>query len=397
MVILFYDGYKWVIFISLTTFALADLLAAFVGTSDPNKQFRITTDQKSVSGLVTFGIVSFIMLVMISYVYGKFLESDGTLNFTLDIYFVAAALTASLIITSFEAMSSKGLNAIIVPLVTGYFLYTFFAGINSGLLLDFIIGICFAAVIAGLSYKVKFLTLNGSIATFLLAGFIFGLGGLKWSVPIMTFFILSSILSKLRKKANEEVETYFEKTGVRDYMQVIANGGLGGILVILNSIYYDELFYLIYLSTLAAVCADTWATEIGTLRKTATYNILNFKPTTQGISGGISLPGTAGAFLGSFAISLSGVYWINFDIVIYFILILFAGVFGSLFDSLLGATVQAQHKCIVCDKVTEKTFHCGKKALHIQGLIWINNDMVNMLAGIAGAVILLLIKSMVNI
>ena len=104
-----------------------------------------------------------------------------------------------------------------------------------------LIGILFAALIAGISFRVKFLTRSGSIATFILASFIFGLGGIKWSVPILTFFILSSILSKLRKKRNESVEIYFEKSGVRDYLQVIANGGLGGILVIINTINPNEI------------------------------------------------------------------------------------------------------------------------------------------------------------
>lgn len=110
LIVLFSDGYKWVVFISLTAFALADLFAALIGTSNPKKQFRITTDQKSISSLVTFGIVSFIMLIMVSYVYGKFVGFNGTLNFSLDIYFIAAAVTVSLITTLFEAMSSRGFN-----------------------------------------------------------------------------------------------------------------------------------------------------------------------------------------------------------------------------------------------------------------------------------------------
>ncbi len=260
-----------------------------------------------------------------------------------------------------------------------------------------LLGLFFASVVAFISYKVKFLTFDGAIATFVLAGVIFGLGGLKWSVPILSFFILSSLLSKLRKNINEEVETYFEKTGVRDAMQVIANGGLGGILVIINSFYYNELFYLIYLSTLAAVCADTWATEIGTWRKTATYNILNLKPITQGVSGGISLRGTFGAFMGAVVIAISGLPWINFNIVPYIFIIVLSGVAGSIFDSFLGATIQAQYKCNTCNKVTEKIFHCGQKSIHFRGYDWLNNDAVNLFSGVAGALVILLFKSLVNL
>jgi uncharacterized protein (TIGR00297 family) len=230
----------------------------------------------------------------------------------------------------------------------------------------------------------------------LLAGVIFSLGGIKWSVPILTFFILSSILSKLRKKKNEEVELYFEKSGVRDYMQVIANGGAGGILVILYTLNPNELYYLIYLATLSAVCADTWATEIGTWKKTSTYNILNLKPIEQGVSGGISFVGSTGAVLGSIAIALSGIMWNTISTFEFIILIVISGVFGSFFDSLLGATIQAQNLCVVCSKITEKKIHCGSEANHYQGKKWINNDVVNLLSGIAGGVVIVILKVMIK-
>lgn len=261
---------------------------------------------------------------------------------------------------------------------------------------DLLMGLFLAAIIAYLSFRVRFLTRGGAIATFLLAGLIFGLGGIKWSVPILTFFILSSILSKLRKKKNAKVEIYFEKSGVRDHFQVIANGGIGGVLVVLYAIYSNELFYLIYLATLSAVCADTWATEIGTWKKTATYNILDLKPIEQGTSGGISVIGSIGALLGSFVIALSGIVWIEISYIQYVILILLAGLFGSYFDSILGATIQKQNRCSVCNKVTEKQIHCGTQADHFKGYSWINNDMVNFFSGIAGALLIIILKSMIK-
>lgn len=269
--------------------------------------------------------------------------------------------------------------------------------LNDSFAQNLVVGISFAAVVAYLSLKAKFLTKSGSAATFVLASLIFGLGGIKWSIPILTFFILSSILSKLRKKRNAEVELYFEKSGVRDHMQVMANGGLGGILVVLYFLNPNELYYLVYVSILAAVCADTWATEIGTWKKTATYNILNLKPVEQGISGGVSLIGTTGAAAGSLIIAFSGIFWIDFAAAQYLILILAAGLFGSLFDSFLGATIQAQNKCVVCEKITEKKLHCGKETKHNRGNVWINNDAVNLLCGIAGGVLVIILKEIAKV
>ncbi len=259
--------------------------------------------------------------------------------------------------------------------------------------MDFTIGVILAFAVAYISYRVRFLSSSGAIATFLLASVISGLGGIKWSVPILTFFILSSILSKLRKRRNAAVEFFFEKSGVRDHFQVLANGGLGGVLIILYSIQQCELYYLIYLASLSAVCADTWATEIGTWKKNNTYNILNLQTIEQGSSGGISIIGSMGALAGSITITLSGIVWIEISYIQYVILILSAGLLGSFFDSILGATVQEQYKCSVCKKVTEKQIHCGIQADHFKGYSWINNDMVNFFSGLSGALIIIILKN----
>lgn len=256
--------------------------------------------------------------------------------------------------------------------------------------LNFFIGVFIAGLVALISYKVKFLTKSGAIATFILASLIFGLGGIKWSVPIMAFFVLSSLLSKLRKSINPEVETYFEKSGVRDHIQVAANGGTGGLLVILYFFYHAEIFYFVYAASLASVCADTWATEIGTLFNTKTYNILNFKEIHQGISGGVSINGFIGAIAGSVIIALSSAYWIEGNLYYFLFLIIFSGLLGCIFDSILGASIQGQFECTVCGKVTEKILHCSSKTFLKKGFSWLNNDMVNFFAGIAGGIFIII-------
>jgi uncharacterized membrane protein len=73
----------------------------------------------------------------------------------------------------------------------------------------------------------------------------------------------------------------------------------------------------------------------------------------------------------------------------YFLLITFAGLAGSLFDSLLGATVQAMYYCPADNKETEKhPLHtCGTKTVHIRGWSWLDNDWVNFACGAVGALV----------
>jgi uncharacterized membrane protein len=60
-----------------------------------------------------------------------------------------------------------------------------------------------------------------------------------------------------------------------------------------------------------------------------------------------------------------------------------------LFDSLLGATVQAIYHCPHCDKETEKhPLHtCGTPTLQVRGWKWLNNDLVNVGCALVGALI----------
>ncbi len=389
LLITLYPAEKQIIFFALIILGISDSLAAIAGSIFSEKHFNLTGDNKTVLGSSIFFVSTFILIV----VAGDSFVRPGyhvlqQFSYTELLLF---AFSVSILLTIIEAISSSGTDNFFVPIFSAVLFLVVKENPQNGFVFDLFTGVVLAGAVSLLSIKFKFLTPNGSAATFILAGIIFGLGGWKWSIPIMSFFILSSLLSKIRKRENEKVETYFEKTGTRDYLQVLANGGLGGVLVIYNQISYSELNYYIYLASLAAVCADTWATEIGTLRKRNTYNIVNFKKINQGISGGISLGGTLGALLGSIVIALSGVFWVSVDLVYYFLLLLLSGLFGSFFDSLLGATIQSQGKCEVCSAVTEKDIHCGKATQHYRGFKWLNNDAVNFFAGVSAAVFLLLI------
>ncbi|RME50793.1 MAG: DUF92 domain-containing protein, partial [Caldilineae bacterium] len=70
-----------------------------------------------------------------------------------------------------------------------------------------------------------------------------------------------------------------------------------------------------------------------------------------------------------------------------------AGLLGALLDSWLGARFQAMYRCPHCGQETEQQQHrpCGVSTRLVRGVPWLNNDGVNFLASLAGAVVALVI------
>jgi uncharacterized membrane protein len=68
--------------------------------------------------------------------------------------------------------------------------------------------------------------------------------------------------------------------------------------------------------------------------------------------------------------------------------IFLGGVAGALADTALGATLQERRRCIGCGEHTERKIHvCGSRTRRSGGIAGIDNDVVNFLATVVGAVV----------
>ncbi|HKI54170.1 MAG TPA: DUF92 domain-containing protein [Anaerolineales bacterium] len=255
--------------------------------------------------------------------------------------------------------------------------------------MQLLIGFILAVVVAYLAYRAKSLDQSGAFAATLVGTVVFGLGGLQWATLLLIFFLTSSGLSRLFKKRKQGLDEKFSKGHERDAGQVFGNGGLATAFMLVHFLYPESpLGWVGFAASLAAVNADTWATELGVLNPTAPRMITDLrKRVEKGTSGGVSLFGTLASLLGASAIALPATVFGNDWSLL--ILITLAGLAGSLFDSLLGATVQAMYYCPTDKKETEKyPLHtCGTQTVHIRGWTWLNNDWVNFACGVFGALI----------
>ncbi len=389
LVLVFWPGLKSILILSMLLLAFGDGLAAITGESLPHPhEFRLGRDKKSLEGSAVMFLVSFLTVTVLL---PRLAVLDGyTISFTRAAWI---GLLTALPATVVEALSSRGWDNLTAPFTGAFILWLTITQPQDDVV-RLTLGMGLALIVVLISLKARFLSPGGGAATFILASLIFGVGGWIWSLPILTFFLTSSLLSHLGRSRKAKIHQ-FEKGGQRDLGQVLANGLAAGVILLSWRLQPYPFWFSLYLGALAAVNADTWATEIGVFSKGAPRSLRNFRRVETGTSGAISLMGTLAALMGSGIIALSGwlvsgqpflrptgtVFW----------LITGAGLAGSLLDSLLGATLQAQFQCAVCGRKTEKPICClGKEIRKISGLIWMRNDQINAICSLAGALLVAL-------
>lgn len=235
---------------------------------------------------------------------------------------------------------------------------------------------------------------SGAVGAIFVGTLIFGLGGREWGVLLGIFFVSSSFLSHYKEQEKKTVSEKFDKGHRRDFGQVMANGGLGAVAALLSVVWPSSLWLPFFIGVMGTVTADTWATELGTLSKQPPRLITTGKIVEVGTSGGISLLGTAVSAAGGLVIGLAAGLLTTQTIWLYAMIGTIGGLTGSLFDSLLGATVQRVYYCEIRRKVTEKKLNpLGELNNPIRGWAWMNNDMVNMLSSIVGGAFAILFYS----
>jgi len=257
-------------------------------------------------------------------------------------------------------------------------------------------GVVFGALAGFISHRFRFLSKSGASAAGVLGAVTFGLGGWQWTVPMLGFFLPASILSKFVQTRRSNIVELFEKDSKRDAIQVLVNGGIGGILVIVWKCIDQETVYLAYLGALSAVTADTFATEIGILSSGQPILLTTLKKVEAGTSGAVSIIGTLGGWLGSVCIIFCGLPWQSGSRVMYVVIILSAGIIGSFVDSILGALVQKQYQCACCGRTTEREIHCHVPARQVRGKTFINNDVVNLCCSLTGLFTAIVLKIIIS-
>ena len=249
-----------------------------------------------------------------------------------------------------------------------------------------VFGLVLAAAVSMIARRTRSLSTSGAIAA-TGVGCIAVAAGWTWGALLLVYFVLSTLVSRVgRAEKERRTATIVEKGGERDAIQVLANGGVfaaaGLGMLALPAVSWTALAA----GSLAAAAADTWATEIGTLKGGEPRSILTGERLVAGTSGGVTSVGSLGAVGGAATIAASA---LALGLPIRSAAFVFAGgVAGAFLDSILGATVQLRRWCDRCQRETERRVHdCGTSTARYRGLRWMDNDVVNVLGAAIGGLI----------
>lgn len=260
-----------------------------------------------------------------------------------------------------------------------------------------VLSLLISSVIAARAFLRKSVDLTG-VAAGIPVMIIHTVAGYRFAALLLVFFFTSSKLTRVGEEKKREIDAEFKEGGQRNWRQVLANSGIASILLVMLAALtrgqdrcLDTNESKIITSLMGGIIGhyaccngDTWSSELGVLSRSQPRLITNFQIVRKGTNGGVTLYGlvaasAAGTIIGVTFVLLglittecpSDVAWMQLLVLPIAAL---AGLFGSLIDSFLGATLQFSGYCIVRKKVVAKP---GPTVVRISGMNILDNNSVN--------------------
>ncbi|MGC9342475.1 MAG: DUF92 domain-containing protein [Bacteroidales bacterium] len=347
---------------SLLVLSISDTLANFTGQIQKgNGWIRTFHDRKSIYGITAYTLSACLIFYL-------FLPDSLSLNIS---YILFALLWAVIL----ETASIRGSDNFSIPAgLALFFLLTYHYELDYLFLSSILVALVPACF---LLFKFNILTRRGSFVAFLLGFYFAGITGWRWLIPVLLFFLSSAAFTKLQ----HAIKGVGNKSTARNAWQVTANT----IWAVTSSALFiftrNEIFILFFIAFVAAVTADTWASEIGPLLNKRCFSLSKMRTVPAGTNGGISFFGSLAALTGATIIS-SLSYYVFFDFWHWNIIaILSVSAFLACFaDSLLGTFVE--------DKMLQMNYF--KKRKTTESIT--PNDLVNMMGSLTAFVFYILLS-----
>ena len=198
-------------------------------------------------------------------------------------------------------------------------------------------------------------------------------------VPVLAVMLLTAAATRLGKGQKERLGIAEDHHG-RTATQVAANLGMAALLSgefaqswMINTRWFPETvlaptaYFTVGLAALAEAAADTVSSELGQFLSDHPRMITTLRRARPGTDGAISLGGTLAGVVAAAVVSVSGAWALGGGFPMLW-QSLAAAIFGLMVDSLLGATLEREHR--------------------------LNNDLVNFLSTLSAAALAMVLLAL---
>ena len=168
---------------------------------------------------------------------------------------------------------------------------------------------------------------QGLLLTVIIGIIVLVASDIRYIETILIFFIAALLITKYEYNAKKELGIYEHE---RSWENVLSNG----LLPMLLAIASPFIGFIPYVSALAAITADKFASEIGVLGGNA-ISLETLKPVRPGQSGAVSILGTLASLAGGTLVGVSAIFIFNITPT-NALIIGVVGAVGSLIDSIFG-------------------------------------------------------------
>jgi len=277
-------------------------------------------------------------------------------------------LLLSLIPTLTELFSWRGSDNFFLPIFTVGWIQLVLQSPFIGSWIGVLVGGVIVLFLVWFVRSRNWLDQTGSLAALWIAAILWMSGGWKALSGPVFLLVVGSITGKLIRPNHAS-----EK---RTAQQVFSNGLIGVVLYMLYGMTGQFHWLLLAWSSFAISVCDTISSEVGVAVGGRTYNAVTLRSMQPGLSGGISLAGTAGGFAAMLLLVLF-LFIILPVSPIQLLWVLSTGLVGMLVDSILGSKWQALWR--QGDAWSEVSSSMPQEVL-VKGLPWLDNHWVNFLS-----------------
>ncbi len=251
--------------------------------------------------------------------------------------------------------------------------------------------VVFLSVVSALVWRTRVLDAAGGAVAVMLGAIVYLTIGRGGALLLVTFLAVSAAFTRVGYERKRSIGAAELKGGMRGWRNVVGNGGVAGIAAVMSALDASNhhLYLYAFIGSVSAVFADTMATEVGLLSRGKVRRIIGFKEARPGEPGGVTVLGYVGVLTAaalSYAVSL--LFFTNpLDPGKLLMAVSLSSLIGATADSVAGQLLQALHRCRVCGAITELPTHCGEPAELVKGIKGFDNQAVNAVCALTGAVV----------